>query len=223
MRVQILVLTLAGLTAMGCSAQTEEDTSSTGESQDQLLAGRRISEAETAQLLRSAGFPESVVPKMVCTAKWESSFYERATNRNGNGSIDRGLFQINSIHLGRAGCPSSGEALFNASTNAKCAYQIYKSQGSNAWYGYKAHRSECDNYRLKSGAAPGASSGGADDGDDDSSAGCFSSTLGARVAAHACVQSASNGVWYQCVGGLWERGVTGNHGPAGACTSSHPL
>jgi hypothetical protein len=86
---------------------------------------------------------------MVCTAKYESSFYERASSRNRNGSIDRGLLQINSIHLGSAGCPSRANAgkLYTASVNARCALRIYRSQ-AGAWYGYKAHQRECDNYRI---------------------------------------------------------------------------
>jgi len=221
MRITLTALVMATLAATvgGCAAPTEEEESSTGESQDQLLAGRRLSESEVASVLRSAGFPESVVPKMVCTAKWESSFYERASNKNRNGSIDRGLFQINSIHLGRAGCPSSADPLNTASVNAKCAYSVYKSQGANAWYGYKAHRAECDSYRLKGGAGTAP-----DDGQDDGSeTGCYSSTLRTRVEAHACVQSESNGVWYQCVDGQWYRGVSNGSGPEGRCTSEHPL
>jgi hypothetical protein len=173
---------------------------------------------------------------MVCTAKWESSFYERATNRNNNGSVDYGLFQINSIHFHDAGCPSSGTALFDASANAKCAYRVYKSQGINAWYGYKAHRTECDSYRAPASsgtptADPGGSSSGgttppADDpaGDPpDLGGGCYSATLGDMQDANTCVQSKFDGVWYQCHDGQWYRGVSGSSGPYGACTSQHPL
>ena len=152
-----VLLAITALTVSGCAADTgdedDEDANepeAIGQVDEKLLAGRRIPQREVAQILRSAGFPASVVPKMVCTAKYESSFYERASNRNSNGSIDRGLFQINSIHLGRAGCPSRGNAnaLYTASTNARCALQIYRSQGLNAWYGYQAHRTECNNYRI---------------------------------------------------------------------------
>lgn len=129
----------------------EPDEDAVGQIDEKLLAGRKIPQREVAAILRNAGFPESVVPEMVCTAKYESSFHERASNKNRNGSTDRGLFQINSIHLGSmSGCPSRGNsnALYTASTNAKCAYSIYKAQGLNAWYGYKAHRTECNSYRI---------------------------------------------------------------------------
>mgnify|MGYP001227892009 CR=1 FL=1 len=216
----------AALVMVGCAAEPLDEEEGVGETQDQLLAGRRVSESEIAQRLRTAGFPESIVPTMVCTAKWESSFYERASNRNRNGSLDRGLFQVNSIHVGGTrGCPTNGEALYSAQTNANCAYAIYKMQGLRAWYGYRAHKSECDNYRLRGSAAPGASSGATDDEDQgaDADAGCYSATKRTRVAALACVESASNGLWYQCVGGKWYRGADNGSGIGGACSASYPL
>lgn len=217
------VALVASLAMMGCAAEAADDDEGVGETQDQLLAGRRLSETEIAQHLRDAGFPESIVPTMVCTAKWESSFYERASNRNRNGSTDRGLFQVNSIHLGGTrGCPTSGEALYSAATNTRCAYAIYKMQGLRAWYGYRAHKSECDSYRLRGGSSPAGATN-----DDDRSAtedeGCYSATKRARVAARACVQSASNSLWYQCVGGQWYRGGDATSGIGGACVASYPL
>lgn len=230
------LLSLRGLIAcgvvatsiVGCAAEPgEEDGENVAESEDHLLAGRRVSEKETAQLLRAAGFPENMIGKMVCTAKWESSFYERASNKNTNGSGDYGLFQVNSIHFGRAGCPSSSAGLYVASTNAKCAYQIWKSQGINAWYGYKKHKTECDNYRAPAGGAipTNPAGGGADDDDDtDTSAGgCWSGTLQDTVPANTCVQSKFDSVWFQCQNGKWYRGVSGNTGPYGACASKHAL
>lgn len=135
----------------GSDDDEEFDEDAVGQVDEKLLAGRKIPAREVATILRTAGFPESVVPEMVCTAKHESSFYERASNRNRNGSTDRGLFQINSIHLGSMrGCPARGasNSLYTASTNAKCAYAIYKAQGLNAWYGYRSHRAECNSYRI---------------------------------------------------------------------------
>jgi len=151
------ILSMTMISVSGCAADTEDDNGdpepdeeATGAVGEQLLAGRRLTPREVEGLLRSEGFPSHVIPEMVCTAKYESSFYERASNRNSNGSIDRGLFQVNSIHLGRAGCPSRANAgaLYDAKTNTKCALQIYRSQGLNAWYGYQAHRSTCNAYRV---------------------------------------------------------------------------
>lgn len=214
---------LVAVSAAGCSAPPGEDEP-TGESQDHLLSGRRVSTSETARLLREAGFPESVIGRMVCTAKYESSFYERATNHNSNGTTDYGLFQINSVHLHDAGCPSTTSALFDAATNARCAYSIYRQQGINAWYGYQKHRSECN-----ATPAPASSSGsaptptGAADTADTSGGGCYSATLGDMLDANACVESKFDGVWYQCHDGEWYRGVAGSSGPYGTCTSKHSL
>ena len=146
----IVTTLLAVTTIAGCAADAspEEDTGDVGASEDALLAGRLYTPAEVAALVRAAGFPESVVGQMVCTAKHESSFFERATNKNKNGSMDRGLFQINSIHLGEAGCASSGEGIFDAAANARCARAIYRSQGIRAWYGYRSHKAECDRFEA---------------------------------------------------------------------------
>ena len=229
--------------AAGCAVAPDEEEP-TGESQDHLLAGRRLSQAEVARAIRKAGFPESVVGKMVCTAKYESSFYERASNHNRNGSNDYGLFQINSIHFGRSGCPSSASALYDADANAKCAYQVYKAQGVNAWYGYKKHKSECDRTAAPAGAADPVQS---DDPTpttdptpdptpttstdttttpatpDTAAGGCYSATLEDMMDAGACVESKYDNAWMQCSNGGWYRGVSGNNGPFGACTSLHPL
>lgn len=211
---------IASVSAVGCAAEPVEEGSE--ESADRLLAGRKVPPAEVASLLRQAGFPEAVVGKMVCTAKYESSYYERASNKNNNGSSDYGLFQINSIHIGgTAGCPNNASALYDAATNTRCALAIYKMQGINAWYGYKKHKAECDGAAAPAGGAnppAGTSGGGADD-----DGGCFSATLDDMVPALTCVQSKSNGVWMQCMDGKWYRGVSGNNGPYGQCKSKHAL
>ena len=226
MHIRLLAVAMVSLaTVAGCAAETPEDESEgVGESQDHLLAGRRLSEREAATLIRQAGFPESVVGKMLCTIKYESNFYERASNRNRNGSSDYGLFQVNSIHFRDAGCPSSAAGLYDAAANTKCALSIYRSQGVNAWYGYKKHRSECDGYRAPAsgGAAPAA--GAPDPDDNDSTAGsCYSGTLEEMVPASTCVESKYDSAWYQCKGTKWIAGGASGSGPNGACVSKHPL
>ena len=51
---------------------------------------------------------------------------------NKNGSVDYGLFQINSVH------GYSKEDLMDPEFNIKVAYKIYKSQGLKAWSVYKS-------------------------------------------------------------------------------------
>jgi lysozyme C len=221
----VAVFTLASIA--GCAAPTADDsTEPVGESQDHLLAGRRLSQSEAATIIRDAGFPESAVGKLLCTIKYESNFYERASNRNRNGSSDYGLFQVNSTHLGEAGCPSSAAGLYNASTNAKCALKIYRSQGLNAWYGYQKHRGECDGARAPAanGATPSSPApSGTGAPDTASEGGCYSGTLEEMVEARTCVESKFGGGWYQCKEGSWYPGGGSGSGPNGPCSSQHPL
>ena len=221
---RLLALAMVSLTTIaGCAADTTDDSSEgTGESQDHLLAGRRLSEREAATLIRQAGFPESVVGKMLCTIKYESNFYERASNRNSNGSVDYGLFQVNSAHFHDAGCPSSSSGLYDAAANTRCALHIYKSQGNNAWYGYQKHRSECDRYPAPSGSSA-TPTGGADQTDTSADGGCYSGTLQEMEDAKTCVESKFDGLWYQCQAGHWVRGGDSGTGPNGVCSSKHPL
>jgi lysozyme C len=112
-------------------------------------------ECQVASYLRKSGFPEYSVPTMVCTSKYESSYNCDATNKNTDGSTDYGLMQINSYYWCSGdpkskynSCGTSCSSLFNCQTNTNCAYTVWKQQGYTAWYGYKNHKSECDNYKI---------------------------------------------------------------------------
>src|SRR4051794_38153008 len=110
--------------AAACSAPVP--TEAEGRTGNRLLGGRVVGEDELATALRSAGFDEDTVPKMICTAKYESSFHEGATNKNTNGTTDYGIFQINSIHVGKtAGCPGSTSELMSVTANTECAFGVY--------------------------------------------------------------------------------------------------
>lgn len=54
------------------------------------------------------------------------------TGLNRDGTVDRGLFQINSIH----GYPA--RTLFDPSQNIQIAYKIWRSQGYRAWSAYNS-------------------------------------------------------------------------------------
>jgi hypothetical protein len=145
-----------------------------------LLAGTQLSEAQIATLLRNAGFTGNDVARMVCTAKYESAYYDHASNTNSNGSVDYGLFQINSIHLGSSGCATTA-TIYNTTTNTHCAREIFESQGINAWYGYQKHKTECDSFVLPASASGSStsssstSSGSSGSGSSTSSGGSSSS------------------------------------------------
>ena len=122
--------------------------------QDGMSLGAE-SACNVAGYLRKAGFPESSIGTMVCISKWESSFNCGATNHNTDGSTDYGLFEINSYYWcsGDAKskyneCNASCSSLMNCQSNTNCALKVYKEQGYNAWYGYKAHKSECDSAKA---------------------------------------------------------------------------
>lgn len=58
-----------------------------------------------------------------------------AWNVNSNGSIDIGLFQINSTHFKEAGCSLSEVTTLKG--NVDCAYKIYQASGWNPWTAFK--------------------------------------------------------------------------------------
>ena len=53
------------------------------------------------------------------------NFNPKATNYNRNGTVDRGVFQINSIH--------GGEELYDWKKNVDKAYEIFQRRGWTAW------------------------------------------------------------------------------------------
>jgi lipocalin len=113
------------------------------------------SECQVANYLRKSGFPEYSVPIMVCTSKYESSYNCDATHKNTDGSSDYGLMQINSYYWCSGdpsskynSCSATCSSLINCQSNTNCAYTVWKQQGYTAWYGYKNHKSECDNYKI---------------------------------------------------------------------------
>jgi lipocalin len=123
--------------------------------QNNMLRTNYQSECQVASYLRKSGFPEYSVPTMVCISKYESSYNCDAKNINTDGSSDYGLMQINSYYWCSGdplskynSCGTSCSNLFNCQANTNCAYIVWKQQGFTAWYGYKYHKSECDNYKI---------------------------------------------------------------------------
>lgn len=55
---------------------------------------------------------------------------------NKNGSVDRGLFQVNSIHADMVDGDLS--RLYDPATNVEIAYRIYRGSGWTAWSAYKS-------------------------------------------------------------------------------------
>ena len=71
----------------------------------------------------------------IAIARAESGLREEAFNVNTNGSIDIGVFQINSVHFKKAGC--SLKEVSTVKGNVDCAYSIFKTSGFNPWVAWK--------------------------------------------------------------------------------------
>jgi hypothetical protein len=68
-------------------------------------------------------FGDDAADAIVVIRKCEnSSFNPRAINQNRNGSVDRGIFQLNSAYWG-------GEELFDWKTNVDVAYKVFTRAG----------------------------------------------------------------------------------------------
>jgi lysozyme C len=120
-----------------------------------MLRANYVSECQIASYLRKSGFPEYSVPTMVCISKYESSYNCDATHKNTDGSTDYGLMQINSYYWCSGdsmskynSCGTTCSSLLNCQSNTNCAYIVWKQQGYTAWYAYKSHKTECDNYKI---------------------------------------------------------------------------
>lgn len=107
---------------------------------------QRYSFAQLEGLWIQAGGDRASAPIMAAIALAESSGNPAATNKNTNGTIDRGLWQINSVH--------GNLSTFDPLANAQAAVKIKKSQGLNAWVTYSTGA-----YRqfLKGNVAPDTS------------------------------------------------------------------
>lgn len=107
----------------------------------------KVVKADVVRMLVDHGFPKESVPKMVCTARFESNFSAFASNLNRNGTIDTGLFQINDIWLKT--CNVTREDLLDPEENTRCAYTVFKKQGLKAWMAYNRKKSACQKYKLE--------------------------------------------------------------------------
>ncbi|XP_070394956.1 lysozyme c-1-like isoform X1 [Dermacentor albipictus] len=116
-------------------------------------SAKKYGRCELASILVRNGIPRNQVPDWICLATAESSLNSKAVNRNRNHSTDYGIFQINNGYWCSPGrhniCKVSCSALKsdNILPSIKCAKQIYKRHGFNAWYGWKR---KCKGKKLSS-------------------------------------------------------------------------
>lgn len=88
-------------------------------------SGNKYSISQLEQLWVDAGGPAKAAPLAAAIAVAESAGNPFATNHNTNGSVDRGLWQINSVHSQYNPAKLMGEPLYNA----KAAVEIFKGKG----------------------------------------------------------------------------------------------
>lgn len=99
-------------------------------------------------MLTFVGFTNTEAHKMTCIAKYESGLRPTAVNlHNDNGSIDVGLFQINTVWF-KTIPYCRLENLDNPISNAKCARYIYRIQGIEAWVAWNKYKNICSTYQV---------------------------------------------------------------------------
>jgi len=143
-----------------------------------------LSDKAIAQFAANAGFAGSDLTKAVAVALAESGGEPNAQHINTNGSVDRGLWQINSIH-------GIGGNLFDPATNAAAAMTVFKQQGWGAWTTFKSGA-----YLVFMGRATVATNGTTANG---SNPGTPSATPAANTS------SGIAGLQTVTMGGLWLR------------------
>ena len=129
------------------SAGTNNNTSGTNNtSSANIPTGGTLTQEEIARTARAAGIPEDKIPTMTAIAMAESSGNSEAHNTKYPDN-SYGLWQINMLDepgymLGEERRKkfglNSNEQLFDPITNAKVAYEVYKTQGYAAWSVYKS-------------------------------------------------------------------------------------
>ena len=105
------------------------------------LAGTHLFPRDVAALAHTAGWRDHALNIAVAVCSAESDRYTQAINtENADGSIDYGLWQINSVHFGQTigGHFVNEAALYDPATNAAIAYALWKAA---AWQPWAAHTS----------------------------------------------------------------------------------
>lgn len=112
------------------------------------LNGTQLTHRAVAKLVWDAGWRDEKVIIAVAIVNAESSRYTEAEGPpNPDGSIDRGLHQINSFWIGKAGPdgqPITLAQLWDPASNTAIAYMIYKRAGYKftPWSAFNSKRHE---------------------------------------------------------------------------------
>jgi len=106
----------------------------------------RYNAQQIAGYAKAAGFPPQEIATATAVALAESGGESTATNKNTNGSIDYGLWQINTVH---GSLLNQGDK-FNPLDNAKMALTVWQRAG-NKWTPWTVYKTGA--YRTQMGAA----------------------------------------------------------------------
>jgi hypothetical protein len=111
----------------------QNETKSTPHLTPQIAKSHQITDGVLAwQNLIAKYFPqEEVVNALKIASKENGAGDPGRTHRNRNGTVDYGLFQINSVHAAKVG--GNLEKLKDPETNVKVAFQIWQEQGWRPW------------------------------------------------------------------------------------------
>lgn len=89
------------------------------------------------QLVQNYAWPTATA-YAICEA--ESGGDPNATGYNTNGSVDRGLMQINSVHADMV--EGDIASLYDARVNLAVAYRLYQAHGFSPWTSYTSGKYE---------------------------------------------------------------------------------
>lgn len=106
----------------------------------------RLNAQQIAGYAKAAGFSPEFIAEATAIALAESGGETTATNKNNNGSIDYGLWQINTVH---GSLLNQGDK-FNPLDNAKMAYTVFTRAGKK-WTPWTVYNTGA--YRAQMGAA----------------------------------------------------------------------
>lgn len=120
--------------ARATGGYTEGQATQAGQSYRSQVIQGGSGTASLSQLWIDAGGDPKLANLMAAIAMAESSGRKDATNKNTDGSIDRGLWQINSSHTQF----DANRLLSDPEYNAQAAVAIEKSQGLTAWSTYQS-------------------------------------------------------------------------------------
>lgn len=171
----------------------------------------RLNAQQIAGYAQAAGFPREELETATAVALAESGGETTATNKNTNGSIDYGLWQINTVH---GSLLTQGDK-FNPLDNAKMALTVWRGAG-NKWTPWTVYKT--GSYLAQKGAATlgaanpqppaeaaGATPAAADTGAVATGTATASSPFDALGPIGTAISSITDTITRLTSGGLWLR------------------